>query len=40
MRAIGKQVVREEWKLIPARVELIRYEQYAYACRACEKSGI
>lgn len=32
--------VRQEIKIIPAQVKLVKHVQYIYACRQCEKEGI
>ena len=37
LHIMGKKVVREELKLIPAKAVIVRHIQYTYACRHCEK---
>ena len=38
MNTIGKEVVRRELKIIPARAVITEYERYSYACpNGCEK---
>jgi transposase len=36
MHRIGKETVREELKLVPAKAVLVRHVRYAYGCRKCE----
>lgn len=40
LHAMGKEVVRKEVKIIPARVVITEHVRYAYSCRNCEKTGI
>ena len=40
LHAMGKETVREELKIIPAKVELRRYVRKTYSCRNCEKTDI
>lgn len=37
MRALGKEVAREELEIIPAQVRLLRYIRCSYVCKNCEK---
>lgn len=37
MRALGKEVAREELEIIPAQVRLLRYIKCSYVCESCEK---
>lgn len=39
MEAIGKKVVREELRIIPAKVERIQYVQEVLGCPECKKDG-
>ena len=39
MEVIGKKVVREELRIIPARVERIQYVQEVLGCPECKKDG-
>lgn len=39
MEAIGKKTVREELRIIPAKVERIRYVQEVLGCPECKKDG-
>lgn len=34
---MGKEVVREELKLLPAKAVIVKHIPYTYACRHCEK---
>lgn len=36
MRVLGKETVREELEIIPARVKRLRYIRYSYVCERCE----
>jgi transposase len=40
MHVIGKETVREELKIIPAKAVIVRHVRLSYACRNCEKNGI
>ncbi len=40
MHSIGKETVREELKIIPAKAVIVRHMRYSYACRNCEKNGV
>lgn len=37
MRFLGKEVVREELEIIPAKVRLLRFIQQSYVCERCER---
>lgn len=37
---MGKEVVREELKIIPAQVVIVQHVRYTYSCRNCEKTGM
>jgi transposase len=39
LHILGKEIVREELKFIPAKAVKVRHVRYAYACRRCEKDG-
>lgn len=39
MEVIGKKVVREELRIIPANVERIQYVQEVLVCPECKKDG-
>ncbi len=39
LHILGKEVMREELKLIPARAVKVQHVRFAYACRRCEKDG-
>jgi len=39
MHAIGREKAREEYVLIPAKIEIRRYVTRTYGCRNCEKTG-
>lgn len=39
MEVIGKKVVREELRIIPAKVERIQYVQEVLGCPECKKDG-
>lgn len=39
LHEIGKEIVREELKIIPAQAVIIQHVRYTYACRNCEKAG-
>jgi hypothetical protein len=36
---MGKEMVREELKIIPAQAVIVRHVRYTYSCRNCEKTG-
>lgn len=40
MHVIGKETVREELKIIPAKAVIVRHIRLSYACRNCEKNEI
>lgn len=40
MEVIGKKVVREELRIIPAKVERIQYVQEILGCPECKKDGV
>jgi len=37
MRVLGKEAVREELEIIPAKVRVLRYIRFSYVCEDCEK---
>lgn len=39
MRVIGKEVVRREVKITPAKVTIIEYVRYSYSCPPCEETS-
>ncbi|HAQ40613.1 MAG TPA: IS66 family transposase [Clostridiales bacterium] len=39
LHVIGKETVREELKIIPAKAVIVRHVRYSYACRNCEKTN-
>lgn len=39
LHVMGKQVVRRELKLVPAKAVIVEHVQYTYACRNCERTG-
>ena len=39
LHILGKEIVREELKLIPARAVKVQHVRFAYGCRRCEKDG-
>lgn len=40
LHVMGKETVRRELKLIPAKAVIVEHVRYTYACRNCEKTGI
>jgi transposase len=40
LHVMGKEVVRRDLKLIPAKAVIVEHVQYTYACRNCEKHDI
>ncbi len=40
MHVMGKEVVRRDLKLIPAKAVIVEHVRYTYACRNCEKNDI
>ena len=40
LHVMGKQIVRRELKLIPAKATIVEHVQYTYSCRCCEKNAI
>jgi len=40
LHVLGKETVREELKIIPAKAVIVRHIRYTYACRNCEKNDI
>ncbi len=40
LQEIGKEVVREELKVIPAKAVVVRHVRYSYACKNCERNDI
>jgi len=40
MRVIGKEVVRREVKITPAKVTVIEYVRYSYSCKPCEEAAV
>jgi len=39
LHEMGKEVVREELKIIPAHAVIVQHVRYTYSCRSCEKTG-
>ena len=39
MECIGKELVREVFEYVPAKLKLVRYWQKSYRCPACRKNG-
>ncbi len=39
LHVIGKETVREELKIIPAKAVIVRHVRLSYACRNCEKTN-
>ena len=39
MVRIGKELVREVFEYVPAKLKLVRYWQVSYTCPACKKNG-
>jgi len=39
LHVMGKETVRRELKLIPAKAVIVEHVRYTYACRNCEKTG-
>jgi transposase len=39
LHVMGKETVRRELKLIPAKAVIVEHVRYAYACRNCEKTS-
>ena len=39
MVRIGKELVREVFEYVPAKLKLVRYWQISYTCPACKKNG-
>ncbi len=39
LHEMGKEVVREELKVIPAHAVIVQHVRYTYSCRSCEKTG-
>lgn len=39
LHEMGKEVVREELKIIPAQAVIVQHVRYTYSCRNCEKTG-
>ena len=39
LHVIGKETVREELKIIPAKAVIVRHVRHSYACRNCEKTN-
>ena len=39
LHVIGKETVREELKIIPAKAVIVRHVRFSYACRNCEKTN-
>lgn len=40
LHVMGKETVRRELKLIPARAVIVEHVRYTYACRSCEKNEV
>ena len=40
LQPIGKEVVRREVEIIPAKVNVTEHVRYAYGCRLCETEGL
>ncbi len=40
LHVMGKEVVRRDLKLIPAKAVIVEHVQYTYSCRNCEKNDI
>jgi transposase len=40
LHAMGKETIRRELKLVPAKAVIVEHVRYTYACRNCEKTGI
>lgn len=38
LHVMGKELVRREFKIIPARLSIVEYIRYTYSCRNCEKN--
>lgn len=39
LHEMGKEVVREELKIIPAQAVIVQHVRYTYSCRNCERTG-
>ena len=39
LHEMGREVVREELKIIPAHAVIVQHVRYAYSCRNCERTG-
>jgi len=39
LHVMGKEVVRRDLKLIPAKAVIVEHVRYTYACRSCEKNA-
>lgn len=39
LHEMGKEIVREELKIIPAQAVIVQHIRYTYSCRNCEKTG-
>lgn len=39
LHEMGKEIVREELKIIPAQAVIVQHVRYTYSCRNCEKTG-
>jgi len=39
LHKMGKEIVREELKIIPAYAVIVQHVRYTYSCRNCEKTG-
>lgn len=39
LHEMGKEIIREELKIIPAQAVIVQHVRYTYSCRNCEKTG-
>jgi transposase len=39
LHVLGKEVVRREIKLVPAKAVIVEHVRHAYGCRECEQCG-
>lgn len=39
LHEMGKEIVREELKIIPAHAVIVQHVRYTYSCRNCERTG-
>lgn len=40
LHVMGKEIVRRELKLVPAKAVLVEHVRYTYSCRHCEQTGV